>query len=71
MRITAMILSWLRQSLITLRMGGWRGVFADRRAVTSIEYGLIALIIILGIVVGSNKIGLQLGSTFNNVSSEL
>lgn len=66
-----MMLTWLRQWLTILRMGGWRGVFADRRAVTSVEYGLIALIIIIGIVVGSNKIGIQLSGTFNNVSSEL
>jgi len=43
----------------------------DNRGVTSVEYGMIALIIILGIVVGSSKIGTQLSSTFNNVSSEL
>ena len=49
----------------------WSGLLHDRRAVTSIEYGMIALIIILGIVLGANKIGNQLSGTFNNVSSEL
>jgi Flp pilus assembly pilin Flp len=47
------------------------GLWRDRHAVTSIEYSLIALIIILGIVVGANSIGSQLGNTFNRVSSEL
>jgi pilus assembly protein Flp/PilA len=67
----AMILTWLRERLLDLREGGWRAVFQDRRAVTSVEYGMIALIIILGVIVGSNKIGIQLSYTFNNVSSEL
>jgi pilus assembly protein Flp/PilA len=65
------MLTWLRNRLIRLRLGDWRTVFIDRRAVTSVEYGLIALIIIIGIVVGSNRIGIQLSGTFNNVSSEL
>jgi len=43
----------------------------DDRGVTSVEYGMIALIIILGIVVGSSRIGIQLSNTFNNVTSEL
>ncbi len=63
--------TWLRECLRALRHGGWYAVFRDRRAVTSVEYGMIALIIILGVIVGSNKIGVQLSYTFNNVSSEL
>jgi pilus assembly protein Flp/PilA len=66
-----MVLTRLRQYVSGLRQVSWAGVLRDRRAVTSVEYGLIALIIILGIVVGSNRIGLELSRTFNNVSSEL
>jgi len=53
------------------RRDGQNGMLRDSRGVTSVEYGMIALIIILGIVVGSSKIGNQLSLTFNNVSSEL
>jgi len=45
----------------------WR----DRRAVTSIEYVIIALIIAVAIMGGLSKVGGYLGTDFNNVSSEL
>jgi pilus assembly protein Flp/PilA len=43
----------------------------DRRGVTSIEYGLIAVIIIVAIVGGVTAIGKNLPGAFNIVSSEL
>jgi len=67
-----MLFKRLRRGLLQFyRRDGQNGMLRDSRGVTSVEYGLIALIIILGIVVGSNKIGTQLSLTFNNVTSEL
>jgi Flp pilus assembly pilin Flp len=43
----------------------------DRTAVTSIEYSLIALIIIIALITSSLKIGQELIIPFNSVSSEL
>lgn len=43
----------------------------DRRAVTSVEYGVIALIIILAIVGGLTRIGTEVAVPFNQVASEL
>ncbi len=45
----------------------WR----DRRAVTAVEYSMIALIIVVGIILGANKIGTELIVPFNTVASEL
>jgi Flp pilus assembly pilin Flp len=47
------------------------GFWRDRRAVTSVEYVIIALIITTAIVGGLSRIGGYLGTDFNNVSSEL
>jgi Flp pilus assembly pilin Flp len=43
----------------------------DRRAVTSIEYSLIALIIVIALITSTIKIGPELVIPFNSVSSEL
>lgn len=43
----------------------------DRTAVTSIEYSLIALIIVIALVTSTIKIGPELIIPFNSVSSEL
>jgi Flp pilus assembly pilin Flp len=48
-----------------------QGFWRDRRAVTSIEYVIIAIIITTAVVGGLGKIGGYLGTDFNNVSSEL
>lgn len=47
------------------------GFMSDRRAVTSIEYVIIALIIATAIVGGLSTIGGYLSNDFNNVSTEL
>lgn len=47
------------------------GLVRDRRAVTSIEYVIIALIIATAIVGGLSTIGGHLSNDFNNVSTEL
>lgn len=43
----------------------------DRRAVTSVEYALIALLIVLAIVGSVAKIGPELSVSFNSVASAL
>lgn len=43
----------------------------DRRAVTTIEYGLIAAMVALVIVNGLSSLGKDVALTFNRVSSEL
>jgi Flp pilus assembly pilin Flp len=48
-----------------------KGVWRDRRAVTSVEYVIIAIIIAVAILGGLNRVGGYLSSDFNNVSSEL
>jgi pilus assembly protein Flp/PilA len=43
----------------------------DRRAVTAIEYGLIAALIAVVIIVAVTSIGTNLTTTFNKVATEL
>jgi pilus assembly protein Flp/PilA len=43
----------------------------DRRAVTTIEYALIAALVAVVIVNGATTLGHNVGSTFNKVASEL
>jgi pilus assembly protein Flp/PilA len=44
---------------------------ADRRAVTAIEYALIAALIAVVIIAAVSILGGQISTTFNSVSSEL
>lgn len=43
----------------------------DESGATAIEYGLIAALIALAIIVGARTIGQKLGNTFNNIASNL
>jgi pilus assembly protein Flp/PilA len=43
----------------------------SKKGATAIEYGLIAALIAVAAIAAMGNIGSQLGSTFNNVSSEL
>lgn len=43
----------------------------NTKGATAIEYGLIAALIAVAAISAMSAIGSQLGSTFNNVSSEL
>ena len=43
----------------------------SKKGATAIEYGLIAALIAVAAIAAMGNIGNQLGSTFNNVSSEL
>ena len=43
----------------------------DQSGATAIEYGLIAALIAVAAITAMTSIGSKLGSTFNNVSSNL
>ena len=43
----------------------------NTKGATAIEYGLIAALIAVAAISAMSAIGSQLGSTFNNVSTEL
>jgi pilus assembly protein Flp/PilA len=43
----------------------------DESGATAIEYGLIAALIALAIIVGAGAVGDSLSTKFNNISSEL
>ncbi len=43
----------------------------DTKGATAIEYGLIAALIAVAAITAMTSIGSKLGSTFNNVSSNL
>jgi len=46
-------------------------LFKDRSGVTAIEYGLIASLIAIAIIVAVNLVGTNLNTTFNTVASNL
>ncbi|HUW80712.1 MAG TPA: Flp family type IVb pilin [Acidocella sp.] len=54
-------------SMFLLRSRLWR----DRRAVTAVEYAIIAGIIVTALVISVSAIGPALNPTFNTISSEL
>lgn len=49
----------------------WQCLKLDRRAVTTIEYGLIAAMVAVVIVNGATGLGNHVSTTFNKISSEL
>ena len=57
-----MLLTYFRQTL-ALRM--------DKRAVTAIEYALIAALIAVVIITAVSTLGKNVSSTFNKISTEL
>lgn len=57
------MLAWYIQQLRWLKL--------DRRAVTSIEYGMIAMMVAVAAVGALNSTGSHLNTTFTQVSSEL
>ena len=48
-----------------------RGLKADNKAVTAIEYALIAALIAVVIITAVSTLGGNVATTFNNVASEL
>lgn len=57
----------MRNALSVLR----RAMAADRRAVTSLEYGMIGALVFLLLVVSVNAIGIKLIPVFTSISSAL
>ncbi len=49
----------------------WMQLKTDRRAVTALEYGLIASVIGVAIVVAASTLGTDLSGTFGKVSAKL
>jgi len=43
----------------------------DESGATAIEYGLIAALIAVGIIVGAGALGTNLNSTFNNLATTI
>ncbi len=48
-----------------------RRFMRDERGVTAIEYGLIASLIALAIIVGAGNLGTALDTLFTNIAAEL
>jgi len=48
-----------------------RKLIRDKKGATAIEYGLIAALIAVAAITAMQGLGTQLGSTFNEVSSEM
>jgi pilus assembly protein Flp/PilA len=49
----------------------WLRFTDDRKAVTAIEYALIAALIAIAIISAVTKVGVRTSSVFNTLSSEL
>lgn len=58
-------------SLIKKILNKYKLFKKDKKAATSIEYGLIAVLISVGCIAGYRTIGQQLSLTFSRVGSEL
>jgi len=48
-----------------------RSLLGDRRAVTALEYGLIASLIAVAIIAAVSTLGLSIGNTFNTIAAQL
>jgi pilus assembly protein Flp/PilA len=57
--------------MLTLIRAALPAFTTDRRAVTAIEYSLIAALIAVVIIGALTQLGSVIGTTFNNVASEL
>jgi pilus assembly protein Flp/PilA len=44
---------------------------ADQRAVTALEYGLVAALIAVAIIAALTKLGGNMNSTFNNIATTI
>ena len=49
----------------------WTQLKTDRRAVTALEYGLIAGLIAVVIITGVSLVGTNLSTTFNKIGTSL
>lgn len=49
----------------------WLELRGDRRAVTALEYGLIAAVLVTTVVVGFQALGGAMSTSFNNIAASL
>ena len=49
----------------------WLELKTDKRAVTALEYGLIAGVLVVTMIVGFNFLGNKMSTQFNNVAGHL
>ena len=66
-RILYMLINYVRTA-VSLKLAQLK---LDTRAVTAIEYALIAALIAVVIIGAVTTLGSKIGTTFNNVASEL
>jgi pilus assembly protein Flp/PilA len=62
---------FLYGAALAARAGRCRFLWGDRRAVTAVEYSMIAGIIAVAVVASIATMGGSISHIFNNVSSEL
>jgi pilus assembly protein Flp/PilA len=60
-----------KQTTMIEYMKTWLELKTDRRAVTAIEYGLIAALIAVVIIAGVTALGTQLNAVFNGIEGKL
>ena len=61
----------IERLVMVARVKKRNGLLRDSRAVTSLEYGLIAAVLILTMLVGFNTLGRKTQTHFNNVAGKL
>jgi Flp pilus assembly pilin Flp len=49
----------------------WLEIKTDKRAVTALEYGLIAGVLVVTVLVGFNTLGTNMMSKFNKIANTL
>ena len=61
----------VKGNIMTKIIKTWFGLKSDNRGVTALEYGLIAAVVAVVMVVGATTLGKNLNNTFTNVASSL
>lgn len=49
----------------------WLELKTDKRAVTALEYGLIAGVLVVTVLVGFNTLGSNMSNKFNSIATKL
>lgn len=52
-------------------LSAWAGLSLDRRAVTAVEYAIIAGVLVATIVIGFNTFANDVSNRFNNIANGL
>jgi Flp pilus assembly pilin Flp len=70
MRCRFAILQFGGSSIVMINyVGAWSGLVLDRRAVTALEYAIIAGVIVATLVIGFNVFADALSNKFNTVAA--